>query len=130
MEIVIAIITGLFSICVAIFSFVFINVNNEKLQTRKLKEEHYVKYLESVHKLAEDNSNLDALKNYTLHRDKMFIVANEKVIKAMLSYEDVAQGKDIDKHNRYLTKLIIEIRKDLNIHDKNFPQIYLKAYKK
>ena len=42
MEIVVAIIAGLFSICVAIFGAVFINLNNVKLQTRKLKEDHYV----------------------------------------------------------------------------------------
>lgn len=38
MEIVVAIIAGLFSICVAIFGAVFINLNNVKLQTKKLKE--------------------------------------------------------------------------------------------
>ena len=56
MEIVVAIIAGLFSISVAIFGAAFINVNNIKLQTRKLKEEHYVRYIESVHNLAEYNS--------------------------------------------------------------------------
>ncbi len=130
MEIVVAIIAGLFSICVAIFGALFINISNHKLQTRKLKEEHYVRYLEAVHNLAEDNKSVQALKEYTLHRDKMFIVANEKVVKAMLEYEDVAVGKQSDAHDKYLTRLIIEIRKDLGIRDKSYPQIYLKASKK
>ncbi len=47
MEVVVAIIAGLFSISVAIFGAAFINVNNIKLQTRKLKEEHYVRYIEA-----------------------------------------------------------------------------------
>ncbi len=130
MEIVVAIIAGLFSICVAIFGSVFINISNTKLQTRKLKEEHYVRYLEAVHNLAEDNSSVNALKEYTLHRDKMFIVANENVIKAMLAYENKAVGISNKLHDEYLTLLVIEIRKDLKIKDKNFPTIYLKKSKK
>lgn len=130
MEIVVAIIAGLFSICVAIFGAVFINLNNVKLQTRKLKEDHYVRYIESVHNLAEDNKNVQALKEYTLHRDKMFIVASEKVVKAMLEYEAVAVGKSSTEHDKYLTRLVVEIRKDLSIRDKSYPQIYLKASKK
>ncbi|MBQ5320578.1 MAG: hypothetical protein J6K88_00725 [Oscillospiraceae bacterium] len=50
MDVVLAIIAGLVSICVAIFGAVFVNINNTKMQTRKLKQEHYVKYIESVHK--------------------------------------------------------------------------------
>lgn len=130
MDIVLAIIAGLFSICVAIFGAVFVNLNNTKMQTRKLKEEHYVKYIESVHNLAEDNKSTTALKEYTLHRDKMFIVANEKVVRAMLAYEEAAVGKISNEHDKYLTELIKEIRKDLSIKDKSYPQIYLKASKK
>lgn len=130
MEIAVAIIAGLFSICVAIFGAIFLNVNNLQMQTRKMKEEHYVRYLEAVHNLAEDNKNIKALKEYTLHRDKMFIVASEKVVRAMLEYEETAVGKNSNEHDKYLTALIIEIRKDLNIRDKTFPQVYLKASKK
>ena len=60
----------------------------------------------------------------------MFIVASEKVVKAMLAYEEKAVGKQRGEHDKYLTKLVAEIRKDLNIKDKSFPQIYLKASKK
>lgn len=107
MEIVVAIIAGLFSICVAIFGSVFININNAKLQTRKLKEEHYVRYLEAMHNIAEDNKSIQALKAYTLHRDKMFIVASEDVVKAMLLYEDAAVGKPSLDHDKYLTQLLL-----------------------
>ncbi|MGN0732553.1 MAG: hypothetical protein ACI4LC_00080 [Emergencia sp.] len=130
MEIVVAIIAGLFSISVSIFGAVFINLNNVKLQTRKLKEEHYVRYIESVHNLAADNSSTNALREYTLHRDKMFIVASEKVITAMLEFEEKAFGKKCDKQDEYLTNLVEEIRKDLSIRDKSFPQIHLKASKR
>ena len=86
--------------------------------------------MEAVHNLAEDNKIIPALKAYTLHRDKMFIVASEDVVKAMLRYEDAAVGKPSVDHDKYLTLLVIAIRKDLKIRDKSFPQIYLKASKK
>lgn len=44
----------------------------------------------------------------------------------MLIYEHEAVGKTNDLHDKYLTELIKEIRKDLKIKDKNFPGIYLK----
>lgn len=71
-----------------------------------------------------------ALKAYALHRDKMFIVASEEVVKALLLYEEAAVGKPSTDHDEYLTLLVIAIRKDLKIRDKSFPQIYLKASKK
>ncbi len=126
MEIVVAVIAGMFSVCVAIFGAVLVNINNTKMQTRKLKEEHYVNYLEAIHNLAEDNKSSQALKAYTLHSDKMFIIASEGIVNAMLKYEDIAVGKSSNEHDQYLTQLIIEIRKDLKIKDKNYPQIYLK----
>lgn len=60
----------------------------------------------------------------------MFIVASEKVVKAMLKYEAVVVGKSSTEHDKYLIRLIVEIRKDLSIRDKSYPQIYLKASKK
>ena len=47
----------------------------------------------------------------------MFIVASEKVVKAMLAYEEKAVGRQCDEHDKYLTKLVAEIRKDLSIKD-------------
>lgn len=126
MEVTVAIIAGLFSISVSLLGTIFLNLSNTKLQTRKLKEEHYVRYMEALHNLAVDNNDSEALKEYTLHRDKIFIVANEKVVKAILKYEAEGVGKNSNKHDDYLTNIVKEIRKDLNIRDKNYPQINLK----
>lgn len=89
-----------------------------------MKEEYYVRYIESVHNLAEDNSSTKALKEYTLHRDKMLIVASEKVVKAMFAYEEKAVGKQCDEHDKYLTKLVAEIRKALSMCVTEFMKMY------
>lgn len=102
------------------------NRNNIVLQTRKLKEEHYIAYIEALHNLAGDNNAIENVRNYVFARDKLFLIASEKVIKKMLEYEEKAVGKENSLHDTFLTELIKEIRKDLKIKDKKFPKIYLK----
>ena len=102
------------------------NRNTITLQTRKLKEEHYVAYIEALHNLASENANKEHTKKYVFARDKLFLIASEDVIRKMILYEDEAVGKETVVHDKYLTELIKSIRKDLKIKDKNFPNIFLK----
>ena len=131
MEILIAIIAGFFSVLVAILGSVFIGSNNTKIQNRKLKEENYVKYIESLHNYVDNPDSLKAAEEYTLYRSKMFITANEKVVKAMLKYESVSNSmlKD-EKHDEYLTAFVKSIRQDLGIKDKAYPQIQFRVTNK
>lgn len=120
-------ILGAFSaISVSIIGALLANRSSIILQTRKLKEDHYVAYIEALHNLASDNSNGDYTKKYVFARDKLFLIASEDVIKKMLLYEEEAVGKANDLHDKYLTELIKSIRKDLKIADKEFPKVYLK----
>ena len=113
------------AIAVSVIGVVFTNKNNIRLQTRKLKEEHYIKYMESLHHLSSDGNKIN-VSNYVFDRDKLFLIANEKVIIKMLEYEEKAVGKANELHDEYLTALIKEIRSDLKLKDKNFPIVYLK----
>lgn len=124
MSISISIIGALTAIIVSVIGAYLANRNSIVLQGRKLKEDHYISYIESLHNLATDNTDINFLKKYTFSRDKMFIVADEKVIKKMIEYE--YNIHDIQKHDYYLTQLIKAIRKDLRIKDKDFPIIQLK----
>lgn len=126
LEITISIIGAIVSVIIAVISSLFVNRNNIILQTRKLKEEHYINYIESLHNLASNNKDSKAVKNYTFYRDKLFIIPSENVVKAMLEYEEKAVGVSNPKHDVYLRNLVIEIRKDLKIKDKEYPNIYLK----
>lgn len=117
---------GAFSaITVSIIGAWYANRNNIILQTRKLKEDHYVFYIEALHSLTSENQNKEALKNYVLARDKLFIIASEKVVEKLLTYEEEGVGANVstNQHDLHLTELIKYIRKDLKIIDKHFPQI-------
>ena len=125
MDIIIAIIGAATSLSIAVFGAIYLNVNNVKLQNRKLKEEHYVNYITALHLLAENNDK-KTMENYTLHRDKIFIIASNEVINAILEYEKYGVGQPSAQHDAFLTQIYTSIRKDLKIKDKDFPTISLK----
>lgn len=125
-ELSISILGALSAITVAVIGAWLANRSSIVLQTRKLKEEHYVTYIEALHHLAGNNNDNDKIAKYVFARDKLFLIASEDVIKKMIRYEEEAVGKENQLHDEYLTELIKEIRKDLKLRDKEFPKIYLK----
>ena len=126
MEIIISVLGAISAVIVAVIGAILSKKNSNMFQLRKLKEEHYISYIESLHNLAANNSSRDAISKYTYHRDKLLIVGSEEVVKSILQYENEAVGKETDFHDEFLTNILKAIRQDLKIKDKNFPQIYLK----
>src|SRR5580698_9100639 len=122
-EIYISIIGATAAITVSVIGAFLANRNSIVLQTRKLKEEHYVAYIEALHNLGVDK---DTKHNYVFARDKLFIVASEDVIKKMLQLEKETFEKPNELQDLYLTELIKSIRTDLKLKDKKFPQVGLK----
>lgn len=125
MGITISIIGAVSAIMVSLIGAWLANKNSIVLQTRKLKEEHYVNYIEAIHNLAAENNNV-ATKKYVFARDKLFLIASEEVIRRLLEYEEQAVGKQNNLHDHYLTELIKAIRTDLKLKNRKFPNIYLK----
>jgi len=125
-ELIISILGAITAIIVSIVGAWLSNKNNVTLQLRKLKEEHYISYIEALHNIAADNHDKEAIERYVFSRDKLFIMASENVIRKMIKYEEEAVGKQNNLHDVFLTELIKAIRKDLHINDKDFPIVYLK----
>ena len=126
MEIIISVLGAISAVIVAVTGAILSNKNSNMLQLRKLKEEHYISYIESLHNLAANNSSRDAISKYTYHRDKLLIVGSEEVVRSILKYENEAVGKETNLHDEFHTDIVKAIRRDLKIKDKNYPQIYLK----
>ena len=122
----ISILGAITAIIVSIIGAWLANRNSIVLQTRRLKEEHYVAYIEALHHLAGDNNSKATTEKYVFARDKLFLIASEDVITKMLKYEEDGVGKPSNLHDEYLTELIKTIRKDLKIKDKDFPIVSLK----
>jgi hypothetical protein len=58
----ISIFGALSAITVSVLGAWYANRNNMILQTRKLKEDHYVSYIEALHDLTSDNKGKEAIK--------------------------------------------------------------------
>ena len=125
MELMICIIGAISAIIISFIGAWLANKNSIILESRKLKELHYVGFIEALHNLATNDTNKEFIQRYTFARDKMFIIASENVITRLLAFEKNLIT-DKNKHDYYLTELIKEIRRDLKLKDKNFPQIHLK----
>ncbi len=129
-SLLISLLGAISAIIVSIVGAWLANKNSIILQTRKLREQHYILYLEALHNLAASESDKESVKQYVFARDKLFLIASEEVIREMLTYEEKAVGQESKIHDEYLTKLVKAIRKDLKIKDKDFPEIYLKKANK
>ena len=119
----VSIIGATVSIIVALTGAIFANRNNIILQSRKLKEEHYIGFFEALHYMMADNEK-PTVQRYVLTRDKMFLIASENVIFKLLDYEN--KGAATPEHDLYLTELVKAIRHDLQLKDTNFPEIAFK----
>lgn len=134
MELLISISGACTAILVSIISALLSNRNSNAFQFRKLKEEHYISYIESLHNLASAQSREldekiidDYLTKFTFFRDKLLIVGSEAVVKEILAYEkNVFVKHQANLHDKYLSNVIRAIRKDLKIRDRNFPEISFK----
>jgi hypothetical protein len=127
-SLVISILGAISAILVSVIAAFLANRNNLVLQTRKLKEDHYISYIEALHYLNADNNGKDVIKNYVFARDKLFIIASENVINKLLAYEEAMPKVTSKEQEIYLTELIKSIRADLKLTDKNFPHIYFKTH--
>lgn len=125
MEIYISLIGATVAIIVSIIGAILANKNNITLQTRKLKEEHYIAYIESLHNLASNNDE-STVKKYVFQRDKLFLIASEDVIRKMIIYENEGVNKTSEIHDKYLTELLKAIRADLKLKNNNLPTIFFK----
>lgn len=125
MEIYISLIGATVAIIVSIIGAILANKNNITLQTRKLKEEHYIAYIEALHNLASNNDE-STVKKYVFQRDKLFLIASEDVIRKMIIYENEGVNKTSEIHDKYLTELLKAIRADLKLKNNNLPNIFFK----
>jgi len=124
-------ITGAMSaIIVSLVGAWLANRNSIVLQTRKLKEDHYIGYIEALHNNMTFDETNENVKKYVFARDKLLVIGSEDVIIKMVRYENEGIGKGVDVHDKYLTELIKSIRKDLKIKDSDFPLVYMKTWKK
>lgn len=125
MELIIPLIGAIVAIIVSIIGAYLANRNSIVLQTRKLKESHYINYITALHYYTASNgTDKVAAAKYTETRNVIFAIASTEVSVNIIEFEKHSFGSsDPEKFNSYLTELIKSIRKDLKLKNKNMPTI-------
>ena len=126
MELYISIIGALVAIGVAILGAIFTNKNNINLQLRKLKEDNYTSFIDSLQSLSLGNYKQEILNSYAISRNKLLLIADVEVITCLLEFEANVIGKDPKIFDEYFTLLCKSMRKDLNVKNKHLPTLSIK----
>lgn len=124
-ELIISIVGAIVAVFVSIMGAILANRNSIILQTRKLKESHYLDYITALHNYTATNgTDKKAALKYTESRNILFAIASEDVAYCIIEFEKHSFGcNDTIIFNRYLTALIKAIRKDLRLSNKKLPTI-------
>lgn len=122
-SILIAVFGAISSIAVALLGAWFANRNNVALQTRKLKEEHYINFVIALHNIRANDGDNWWTAQYLFARDKLFLIASKEVVKNMLAFEQGGIDKPGPDDNYLITQLIKAIRRDLKLKARNFPTV-------
>ncbi|WP_299768227.1 hypothetical protein [uncultured Dokdonia sp.] len=128
-ELIISLLGVFTAIIVAVVGAYMARNNNIKLELRKLKESHYLGYIQALNTYGNLQSE-DAFKELLSLRNNMLLIANEKVINAMITYEKKGTGHPLETHNLYFTTLLKTMRSDLGLNNNDFPVIGLKRLSK
>jgi len=122
--ILVTIITTSGSIILASLSFYLTKRYQIKTEWQKEKINHYKTLTSALSDLATDGKNKnEANMKFALACNTIALVAPQSVITALMEFHDEVKfsnnNQTIEKHDMLLKKLLIEIRKDINLTKKD-----------
>jgi hypothetical protein len=123
-SILVATITTSGSIIVAALSFYLTKKHQIKTEWQKDKIAHYKLLLSALSDLATDGKDKeDANVRFALASNTIALVAPQSVITALMKFHNEVKfsnpNKTQEKHDTLLKKLLLEIRKDIDLTDKD-----------
>ncbi|MFA6428358.1 MAG: hypothetical protein WCW02_02325 [Candidatus Buchananbacteria bacterium] len=119
-EIVVVIISTFGSLVVAAFGFFLTKRYEIKTEWRKRKISYYENLFIALSDLAIDGTDKeDANQRFSKAFNSIALIASQDVIKALLGFHDYVKfsnnQKNPGRHDELLTKLVIEVRKDIGL---------------
>jgi len=128
-EIITAFIASAGAIAVAGASYWFTKKRERESELRKEKLEHYKELAASLSGIIRGESTSEAQRAYSLIRNKLNLIAPYAVIKALRAYSEATSSRNSnpatgEAHDKLLSELFYEIRKDLGMHPKDDPATF------
>jgi len=121
--IITAIISVLGSILVASAGYYFTKMREREAAWRSDKLNYYKAFIRSVNGVLEGQNTKEGREEFSKACDDLLLFAPQNVLEAMFKYLDStktgATEEQSNKHDELLSKLMLEIRKDLGISPKD-----------
>lgn len=129
-DIITALIAASGAIVVAATSYWFTKKHERESELRKEKLEHYKELTLCLSGIIRGESTPDSQRAYSIIRNKLNLVAPYPVIKALREYGEATSARNPnpaigESHDRLLSNLFLEIRKDLGMRPKDDPETFL-----
>ncbi len=127
-NVMVAIISAATSLIIAALSYYFAKKREVEAEWRKEKLQQYRNLLEALSGNVEGISTPEANERYSHAVNTIALVASQSVISALfdlrreISYKN--QNRSIEREEALLTKLMLEIRRDLRIKPKDDPTTF------
>jgi hypothetical protein len=125
-EIITALIASASAISLAGASYWFTKKRERESELRKEKLEHYKELTVCLSGIIRGESTAESQRAYSLIRNKLNLVAPYPVIRALRAYSEATSSRNANPatgelHDKLLSNLFYEIRKDLGMSPKDDP---------
>jgi len=127
-EIATALITASGAIALAGASYWFTKKREREAELRKEKLEHYKEFAASLSGIISGEGTPEGQRAFARACNKLNLVAPQPVLAALQEFQQEIKtsnpGRSDEKHNELISKLFLEIRKDLNVSPEDSPQTF------
>lgn len=132
MEVLIALLGVVSAVITVSMTNYYSKKNQLKFEERKLKEVHYIKFMNVVSEMLTANFTEKSRKDFAHIQNNLFLISSPKVVVRLKTFNDYLSSNDSskEKHNELLTDLIKEMRIDLfneNSVNDGYPVIELRT---
>lgn len=120
-NILVAAISAFSAIAVAAITYWASKNRERETEWRKEKLSHYKEYISALSGTVGHGSTPESKKRYALAFNTVGLFASQEVIKCLHNYQELTRLTQVPQreHDELLTKLVLEIRRDLRLKPKD-----------
>jgi hypothetical protein len=121
-------ITALSAVAAAVLAYLFTKQREREAELRKEKLEHYKALVLSLTGTLEGVSSPEGKKAFAIACNNFLLFAPQPAIKALQEFQKETSIRNTapsrERHDRLLSALLLEIRKDLRVRPKDVPESF------
>jgi hypothetical protein len=121
-------ITAFSAVVVAVLAYLFTKQREREAELRKEKLEHYKALVSSLSGILDDASSPEGKKAFAVACNNFLLFAPQSAIEALQEFQKETSIRNAapsrERHDRLLSALLFEIRKDLRVHPKDVPESF------